>query len=105
MVEVVKWDSAILTEAFLVWTAWGQHMMPRRDDALVVSRFGADAASRVLPAIKSLMDEFYASDAKHTAADLEEMGRLAIAEFTAKHPEVPDEVLKALAWCYTFDFR
>ena len=51
--------------------------MPRRDDALVVSRFGAEAASKLLPAIKSLMDAFYLSDAKYTAADLGEMSRMA----------------------------
>ena len=51
------------------------------------------------------MDEFYLSDAKHTAADLVEMGEMATKEFKTKHPEVADEVLKALAWCYTFDFR
>jgi len=39
------------------------------------------------------VDEFYLSDAKHTAADLVEMGEMATKE------------LKALAWCYTFDFR
>lgn len=79
--------------------------MPRRDDVSVVSRFGAEVASEVLPAIRSLLDEFYLSDAKCTAADLLEMGNMATEEFKAKHPEVADEVLKALAWCYTFDFR
>jgi hypothetical protein len=105
MGPVSKWDSPVFTEAFLVWTAYGQDMMPRHDDASVVSRFGAEAASELLPAIRSLMDEFYLSDAKYTAADLVEMGEMATQEFKAKHPEVADEVLKALAWCYTFDFR
>ena len=105
MGPVSKWDSPVFAEAFLVWTAYGQDMMPRRDDASVVSRCGPEAASELLPAIRSLMDEFYLSDAKYTAADLVEMGKVATEEFKAKHPEVADEVLKALAWCYTFDFR
>jgi hypothetical protein len=102
---ISKWESSVFAEAFLLWTAYGRDIMPRRDDALVVSRFGAEAASKLLPAIKSLMDAFYLSDAKYTAADLGEMSRMATEEFRAKHPEVEDEVLKALAWCYTFDFK
>ena len=105
MVEVDKWDSAEFTEAFLVWTAWGRDIMPRRDDASVISRFGAEVASELLPAIKSLMDEFYLSDAKYVAPDLVAMGKMATEEFKAKHPRVADEVLKALGWCYTFDYR
>ncbi len=105
MVAVSKWDSAVFAEAFLVWTAYGRDIMPRRDDTSVASRFGTKVASELLPAIKSLMNEFYQSDAKYTAADLVEMGRMATDDFKTKHPEVADEVLKALAWCYTFDFR
>ena len=105
MGEIVRWDSPVFTEAVLVWTGWGQHMMPRRDDAFVVSRFGAESAAQLLPAIRSLTEAFYASDAKYTAPSLAEMGAMAAEEFKKKHPEVADEVVKALAWCYTFDFR
>ncbi len=105
MVAVTQWSSPVFVEAVLVWTAYGQDRMPRRDDAAVVSRFGAEIAAELLPAIKSLMDEFYLSDAKYTASDLVAMGKIATEEFRAKHPEITEEVLKALAWCYTFDFR
>lgn len=105
MGAINKWDSPVFAEAFLEWTAYGQGVMPRRDDASVVLRFGDEAAEELLLAFKSLMDEFYLSDAKYTAVGLAEMGRRATEEFKAKHPEVADEVLKALAWCYTFDYR
>jgi hypothetical protein len=94
-----------LVEAVLVWTGWGREMMPRRKDSLVVDRFGAEVAARLLPAVKSLEEEFYASDARYVAADLEELERIAVADFRERHPEVADEIVKALAWCYTFDFR
>ena len=77
MVAISQWNSPMFTEAFLVWTAYGRDMMPRRDDTLVVSRFGIKAASVLLPAIKSLMDEFYLSNAKNVAANLAEMGKIA----------------------------
>lgn len=105
MVVISKWNSPVFMKALLVWTGYGLGIAPRRDDASVVSQFGAEAASELLPAMKLLIDEFYSSDTKYTAADLEEMGRMATEEFKTKHPEVADEVLKALAWCYTFDFK
>ena len=105
MATINKWNSPVFTEAFLIWTAYGRDIMPRRDDASVVTRFGDKAASKLLPEIKSMIDEFYQSDAKYTATDLVEMGKIATKEFQAKHPEITGEVLKALAWCYTFDFK
>lgn len=105
MVQVIRWDSPDFTEAFLIWTAWGRYFMPRRDDASVIARFGTEAASRLLPAIKAAMDEFYESDAKYTAPNLVEMGARAKEQFRAKHPEVADDVLKAMEWCYTFSNR
>jgi len=65
MAAVKTWGSPRFTEAVLVWTPYGSDVMPRRDDAAVISHFGAQAASELLPALRS----------------------------------------KALAWCYTFDFR
>jgi len=100
-----EWNSPIFAESFLAWTGYGRANMPRRDDASVVSGFGAEAADELLASIKSLMDAYYSSDAKYTATDLIEMGRLATEQFSAKHPDVPDKVLQALAWCPTFDFR
>lgn len=105
MVAVTQWNSPVFIEAVLVWTAYGRDRMPRRDDAAVISRFGTEVAAELLPAMRSLTDEFYLSDAKYTAADLVEMGKIATEEFKAKHPKIEDDVLKALAWCYTFDFR
>jgi hypothetical protein len=105
MVAISNWDSPVFTRAVLVWTGFGRGVAPQHDDAAVIGCFGAEAASQLLPAIKALVEEYYRSDAKHTAPDLVTMGKLATEEFHAKHPEVADEVLKALAWCYTFDFR
>lgn len=33
------------------------------------------------------------------------MARLASAEFKAKHAQISDEAVAALAWCYTFDYK
>ena len=105
MVEMSDFNSPQLVEAVLVWTGWGREMMPKRDDSRVVKRFGADVAARLLPIIKQLEDDFYESNARFKAADLPQMGTLASDDFRKKHPCVSDQIVQALAWCYTFDFK
>jgi len=36
---------------------------------------------------------------------LQEMERQASEQFKQRHPTVADEIVKAFAWCYTFDFK
>lgn len=105
MVKIDNVDSSILVEAILVWTGWGLDVMPRRDDSLLVSRFGAEVTAKLLPVIKSLEDDFYSSDARFVADDLQKMEKLSSEQFRKKHPTIADEIVKAFAWCYTFDFK
>lgn len=105
MVKINNIDSSILAEAIFVWTGWGREMMPCRDESLLVKRFGAEATAELLPIIKSLEDDFYSSDARFVANDLQEMAELSSEHFRKKHPEFADEIVRAFAWCYTFDFK
>jgi len=105
MVAVSRWSSPRFGEAVLVWTAYGRDIFPQRDDSAVIARFGAETASELLPELGQLLDEFYKSDAKYRASNLMEMGQMAIEDFKTKYPDVRDDVLNALAWCYTFDFK
>lgn len=94
-----------LSEAMLVWTGFGTKPFPSRDESCLVERFGADAATQLLPLLRLLEDDFYSSDARHIARGIQEMRELSTAEFRNKHPEVADEIVQALAWCYTYDFK
>jgi hypothetical protein len=105
MVEINNLSSAQLVEAVRLWTGWGQSMMPGRNDKRVMDRFGDEDAAKLLLLIKSLANDFYASDARLIAADLEEMNKLASEHFKRKHPTVSEEIVKAFAWCYTFDYK
>jgi hypothetical protein len=98
-------NSPQLVEAVRLWTGWGQSMMPSRSDKRVVDHFGEDVAAKLLPLIKALASDFYSSDARLVAMDLPEMGKLASEQFKRKHPTVAEEIVKAFAWCYTFDFK
>ncbi|PAZ01910.1 MAG: hypothetical protein CAK89_07855 [Opitutia bacterium AMD-G3] len=105
MVQIDDADKPRLLEAVREWTGWGKSVMPRRDEAAVKSRFGAEAAGRLLPVLNALAEDFYSTNARYVAADLAQMGDIAAADFKAKYPALPAEVAEAFAWCYTFDFK
>lgn len=105
MVEINKLSSPQLIEAVRLWTGWGQSTVPNRNDKRVLDRFGEEDAVKLLPLIKLLDEDFYASDAQLIAANLQEMERLASEHFKRKHPTVAEEIVIAFAWCYTFDFK
>jgi hypothetical protein len=103
MAEAV--NSATVSEAIVTWTGWGRSMSPDEDEALVVRRFGATLAGELLPLVRQLVNEFYSSDAQHVPRDLSKMGEIAEGQFRQKHPELSEEAVRALGWCYTFDNR
>lgn len=105
MVKINNIETHQLVEAILIWTGWGRDVMPSRDDFLLVNHFGAEITAKLLPAIKSLEDDFYSSDARFVADDLQEMERISSEQFRKKHPDIEDKIVKAFAWCYTFDFK
>src|SRR5262245_1060272 len=101
----MNYNSPLLAEAVRVWAGWGSNPSPSRDEARVVQRYGAATAAKLLPVIKSLEDDFYASDARFIAVDLQQMAALASEQFAQKHPGIDKDIVEALAWCYTFDFK
>ncbi len=105
MVEINGLNSSRLVEAVHLWTGWGHSEMPNRNDQRLADHFGSEVSAKLLPLIKSLESDFYLSDARLIAPNLQEMGRLASGQFKQKHPKVSDEIVKAFAWCYTFDFK
>lgn len=104
MVKINNWQDSQLAEAVLIWTGYGNSTAPIRDNSLVIQRFGSES-DRWLALLDCLVDDFYESKANLEAVDIQEMWRMAIADFQAKHPNAPENIIKALAWCYTFDYR
>ncbi len=103
--NVASVDAETLSRAVVVWTGWGETASPVTDDSRLAAEFGASRAADLGPQVRQLADEFYESDARHSAADVAAMGDRAAAEFCRRHPEISDEAVKALAWSYTYDFR
>ena len=109
--ETVLWsrmnppEASVVVEAVRVWTGWGRDIAPCRDDSLLGAHFGAELAAKLLRIVKSLEDEFYSSNARLIAIDPQEMEKISAEQFRKKHPDVAEDIVKALAWCYTFDFK
>jgi hypothetical protein len=98
-------DASTVSRAIVVWTGWGETSRPVRTETRLADRIGEEAAISLLPLIRHLEEEFYSSDARFVVADLKEMGDVAAGQFRQAHPELSDEAIRALAWCYTFDYK
>ncbi len=81
-------------------TSW-----PQRNETRLVEFLGAEIAIALIPHLRHLEEDFYTSTARFTESSLIEMGNIAAANFRASHPEISDDAVEALAWCYTFDYR
>lgn len=98
-------DAAVLARGMSLWTGWGSRSHPTLDDEAVIDAFGDADGQEVLAQLAELRSEFYATDAHTAAISLAALGDRAADEFRAKHPDVPDDVVAALRWCYTYDYR
>lgn len=97
-------EDEILTRAVVVWTGWGTEAWPTRDDN-VLKEFGPERGLDLVQAVHRLKDDLYKSDAKFTAPDLATMGDRAAEQFRVRHPEIGEDAVEALAWCYTYDYK
>jgi hypothetical protein len=105
MEKMTKVDFKQLSEAAALWSGSGMFSMPSRDWTRVIKRFGEMNAKPLIEKLKSLEDDFYATDAHRYAKDVNEMGEMAANDFRSQHPGIPDDIVNVFTWCYTYDFR
>lgn len=98
-------DATQVSEAVVVWTGYGQSSWPVRDQARLAERYGPEETRDLLPRVRQLEEDFYNSDARLAVPDLATMGEVAAGQFRQSHPEVSEEAVKALAWCYAYDYK
>jgi hypothetical protein len=103
--EMIRYDSPLLVEAMVAWLGVGRNSWPEEHDAVVLEKYGAQVASTLLPALKALKQEFFASKAYLVAPNLLEMASMAEDDFRRAHPGIPEEIVAALSWCYSFNYR
>lgn len=95
----------VISDAVVVWTGFGEAPSPDRDLQRLVEHFGPEVATEVVPQLRALEDDFYASEAIHHIADLAEATEAAASEFRERHPGLSEDAVRALAWCYSYDFK
>ena len=96
-----------LSQAVVLYVGTGRPGVayPMRDERRIAEALGSEVAAELVPVVHEFEVDFYRSTACEVAGSLVEMGDLASAEFSARHPELSVEAVQALAWCYTFDNR
>jgi hypothetical protein len=94
-----------VSEAIVVWTGWGETSWPAREEGRLVERYGPENARELAPVLSDLYRQFYESDAAIKVPDLSAATKVAADRFARLHPELTAEAVKALAWCYSFDWR
>jgi hypothetical protein len=98
-------DAELLSRAVVVWTGWGRTPTPARDESALVAAFDDELGIEVLVHVRALEDEFYRSNANNEAPDLTATGERVAGAFRATRPDIGEEAVGALVWCYTFDVK
>jgi RimJ/RimL family protein N-acetyltransferase len=104
-----EWETdlnpSLISEAIVLWIGSHRFAWPQPDDQRLLDAYGQARGRALINAVHALKAEFDESDAKRTAADLVAMGERAASEFHARHPEIADAAVEALAWAYTYDHK
>lgn len=98
-------SSQAVSKAIVIWSGWGETAYPARDEGRLRRAVGEAEAQHLIPRIREIESEFYATNARFVAADLTEMGNLATSDFRRKRTDLSAEAVEALAWCYTYDYK
>jgi hypothetical protein len=94
-----------ISEAIVIWTGRGLTSYPQRSEGRLAGTIGNEEANRLLPTLLELENKFYESDARHRAANSEEMLRLSTEWFQSQYPLLSRAAVEALGWCYTWDYK
>ena len=94
-----------LSRAIVEWTGRGAAMRPMRHDERVTTGLGPERGAELLAQLDAFKADFYATDAHLTEPTLTAMAARASREFRERHPEISEEAVAALAWCYTYDHK
>lgn len=89
----------------VLFLGYGESPMPRQGYPQLLAQFGPDKGEEIGHAVENLLDELGRIDIDWSAHTLASAGEAARAEMQAKHPELSESALRALAWKFTYDWR
>ncbi len=105
--DVAQIDSGddVVSKAIIVWTGKDEQPWPDMSDDRIVEQFGTETALDLIPTVNRLAHEFDESDAVHRIRDLSEAADDAAKRFRLLHPELSEESISALRWCYAYRWK
>lgn len=110
MNKLIKIDSLFvavdpINEALAIYTGLGKSAFPRARGTDLVVRFGPDDGMVLKARILALMDELQLPLPEGEKRSKKSVTEQAVAQLSAKHPELDAGGLKALGWTYSFGLR
>ncbi len=98
-------DSNELSEAVVLFLGFGSASSPSTDRARLVQEFGAIRGMALESQVVSLLDELGTLNVDWSKHSLVSAGEMARTEMHARHRDLSDTALQALAWSFMFDWR
>lgn len=92
----------LLSEAILAFTGYGSVRTPRDDSDAVRALRPGDEGEQLLAIVKHLAQESEAIEADWDDAEDGNLFPVFARRFSALHPGLPDEALRALAWRWAY---
>jgi len=98
-------EQELVSEAVVIWSGRGRKPWPTRDLSRLADHFGPELAADLAPIVTRLELDFCAADPSEIGKLIDDGKDVAATKFRALHPEISDDAVEALWWCYTYDWK
>ncbi len=91
-----------LSEAVVSFIGFGSAVAPWTDRARLIQRFGPSRGQALQSQVEDLLRELGTLNIDWSTHSLVSSGEFVHAEMHARHPDLTDSALRALAWYFMF---
>jgi hypothetical protein len=97
----------LLSQAMVIWSAYGQNAFPLQDKARLYAAFGEARGTEIHAVLQIVLHDFEESMARELQAGREDMDAagLASSQLADKYPSLTDEAIAAVVWCWGYSNR
>jgi hypothetical protein len=94
-----------LSQAILSFLGFGSAASPLADHSRLIQEFGVVRGTELYVELSSILQELGKIEVDWSEHSLVSAGEMAREIMRARHPVLPDEATRALAWKFAFDWR
>lgn len=98
-------SAADLDRAVVVFLGFGVAAFPQRDRAGLERAFGAAAAQELAARVEALLAEVGRFEVDWSAHSLASACERLVSSLRARHPELSEAALRALAWQFSYSWK